>query len=86
MHRSCWPAIRVVKSAENGSTDDDTARHWRMRHRRLQLKRPMGTILVVIAQELGEQREQMALIQHDDVVKTLLSSPLPRCMSRPCFL
>src|SRR6266851_5861899 len=62
-----------MKSAENASTDDDTARHWRIRHRRLQLKRPMGTILVVIAHELGEQREQMPLIQHDDMIKAFLA-------------
>lgn len=29
--------------------------------------------MVVVAHELGEQREQMPLIRHDDVVKTLLA-------------
>jgi hypothetical protein len=29
--------------------------------------------VVVVAHELGEQREQMPLIQHDDGVKTLLA-------------
>jgi len=63
----------VLKPAANRSTDDDTARRWLTRHWRPQLKRSMGTILVVTAHELGEQREQMLLTQHDDVVKTLLA-------------
>jgi hypothetical protein len=37
VHRSCRPAVRVTRTAENRSTDDDSARHWRTRHRRLQL-------------------------------------------------
>src|SRR6266704_2700651 len=73
VERSCRPAVRMMESAENRSTDDDTVRHWRTWHWRRQLKRPVGTILVVIAHELGEQREQMLLTQHDDVVKTLLA-------------
>lgn len=62
-----------MKSAQDRSTDDGTAGHWWTRHRRPQLKRPVGTIVVVVTHELGEQRKQMPLIQHDDVVKTLLA-------------
>jgi hypothetical protein len=29
----------------------------------------MGTIVVVVAHELAEQRDQMPLIQHDDAIK-----------------
>ena len=33
----------------------------------------MRTILVVVADEFGEHRAQMLLVQHDDVVQTLAS-------------
>ena len=57
-----------MKSAQDRSTDDHGARHWRTWYRRAQLKRAVGTIVVVVAHELSEQSEQMPLIQHDDVV------------------
>src|SRR5712692_2811022 len=73
VHRSCSPAVRVMKSAENRSTNNDAMRLWSARYWRLQIQRAMRSITVVVMEELDEQREQMALIQHDDVVKTLLA-------------
>src|SRR5712691_12582909 len=73
VHRSCSPAVRVMKSAENRASDNDAMRLWWAGYRRLQIQRAVGSVTVVVTEELGEQREQMALIQHDDVVKTLLA-------------
>ncbi len=42
-----------------------------MVYRRLQIQRAVRPVAIVVTEELGEQREQMALIQHYDVVKTL---------------
>src|SRR5260370_34455363 len=94
VHRSCSPAVRVMKSAENRSTNNDAMRLWSARYWRLQIQRAMRSITVVVMEELGEQREQMALIQHDDVVKTLLAKgphyPFRHrvCQRRPvgCFV
>src|SRR5260370_15082474 len=94
VHRSCSPAVRVMKSAENRSTNNDAMRLWSARYWPLQIQRAMRSITVVVMEELGEQREQMALIQHDDVVKTLLAKgphyPFRHrvCQRRPvgCFV
>src|SRR6266567_8432179 len=73
VHRSCSPAIRVMKSAENRASDNDAMRLWWAGYRRLQIQSAVRSVSVVVTEELGEQREQMLLIQHDDVVKTLLA-------------
>jgi hypothetical protein len=67
------PRIDVVKAARDRSANDVAMRYRRTWHRCLQLDRAMRTIMVVVAHELREQGEQMPLVQHDDVVKTLLA-------------
>jgi hypothetical protein len=67
------------------STDDDATRHWRTWYRRAEPKRAVGTIVVVVAHELGEHREQMPLIQHDDVVKTFCVVPRHSTNQLPDF-
>ena len=73
MHRSCSPAVRVMKSAENRASDNNAIRLWWARYRRLQTQRAVRSVPVVVTEELGEQCEQMALVHDDDVVKTLLA-------------
>jgi hypothetical protein len=63
----------VVKAAQDRSANDVAMRYRRTWHRCLQLDAAMRTITVVVAHELREQGEQMPLVQHDDVVKTLLA-------------
>ena len=62
-----------MKSAENRASDNHAMRLWRAGYRRLQIQRAVRSVPVVVAEELGKQREQMLLIQHDDVVQTLLA-------------
>src|SRR5260370_20395835 len=73
MHWSCSPTVCVMKPAENRSTNNDAMRLWSARYRRLQIQRAVRSITVVVTEELGEQHKQMAFIQHDDVVETLLA-------------
>jgi len=73
VHRSCRPRIDVVKAAQDRSANDVAMRYRRTWHRCLQLDRAMRSIMVVVVHELREQAEQMPLVQHDDVVKTLLA-------------
>jgi len=44
----------VVKAAQDRSANDVAMRNWWTRHRRFQLKRTVGTIVVVVAHELRE--------------------------------
>src|SRR6266571_8581184 len=62
-----------MKSAENRASHNDAMRLRWAGYRRLQIQRAVRSVSVVVTEELGEQREQMLLIQHDDVVKTLLA-------------
>jgi hypothetical protein len=62
-----------MKSAENRSSNNDAIRLWSAWYRRLQTQRAVRSIVVVVTEVLGEQREQMALVQDDDVVKTPLA-------------
>jgi hypothetical protein len=73
VHRSCSPVVRVMKSAENRSSDNDAIRLWWAGYRRLQIQRAVRSVPVVVTEELGQQREQMLLIQHNGVVQTLLA-------------
>src|SRR5262249_30870189 len=62
-----------MKSAQNRATDHDAMWLRLAGYRRLQIQRAVRSITVVVTEELGEQREQMALIQHNDVVETFLA-------------
>jgi hypothetical protein len=62
VHQSCRPAVPVMKSAENRSSDDDAMRLWRAGYRRLQIQRVVRSVPVVVTEELGERREQMLFI------------------------
>lgn len=62
-----------MKSAENRSRNDDAMQGWLARHRRFKLQGAVRSVTVEVAQELGEQGDQMPLVQHDDVVKALLA-------------
>jgi hypothetical protein len=73
MHRSCRPAVRVKKSAENRSSNNDAMWPWPAGYGRLQIQRAVRPVAVVVTEELGEQHEPMGLVQDDDVVKTLLA-------------
>src|SRR6266571_7126934 len=62
-----------MKPAENRASDNDAMRLWWAGYRRLQIQRAVRSVPVVVAEELSEQRQQMALVQDDDVVETLLA-------------
>jgi len=67
------PPVRVMKSAENHSSNNDAIRRWLARHRRFQIQGAVRSITVLEAHELSEQGDQMPLVQHDDVVRALLA-------------
>src|SRR6266571_9541467 len=62
-----------MKSAENRASHNDAMRLRWAGYRRLQIQRAVRSVSVVVAEELSEQRQQMALVQDDDVVETLLA-------------
>lgn len=49
VHRSCRPPVRVMKTAENRSSNDDAVRCWLARHRRFKLQGAVRPITVVVA-------------------------------------
>jgi len=62
-----------MKSAQDLSPNDNVTRGRRTWHRRFQLKRAMRSIMVVVVHELRDQGAQMPLVEHDDMVETLLA-------------
>jgi len=61
--------VDVVGTSKDWPGDDRSGGAERTRSWRMQIQTSVGAIAVVISRELPEQPDQMALVDHDDVVQ-----------------
>ena len=59
----------VVQTPEDRPRDQLPGDRTMAGHRSLQTERSMGSILVVVGHELGQQRSDMALAERQDVIQ-----------------
>ena len=73
----------MVESAEDRSDSDSAVPARRPRSRRLQAEAAMGAIVVVVMDELGQDRAQVALAEGYQVVEALAADrPHPALRDR----
>ena len=61
--------VDVMETSKDWPGDDRSRGADRTRSRRMQIQTSVGAIAVVVSRELPEQPDQMALVDHDDVVQ-----------------
>jgi hypothetical protein len=61
--------VDVMETSKDWLGDDRSGGARRTRSWRMQIQAAVGSIAVVVSRELPEQPDQMALVDHDDVVQ-----------------
>src|SRR5450756_2136717 len=61
--------VDVLETSKDWPGDDRSGGAERTRSGRMQIQTSVGAIAVVVSRELPEQPDQMALVDHDDVVQ-----------------
>src|SRR5262245_42372071 len=69
--RSSRPFVGVVQPAQNWPRSDRAGAGAETRYRRLEGERPVRTLQVVVADQRGQDRPEVPLVEDDHVIQTL---------------